>query len=359
MSSPEPNTIEEVQEFVRTRTRVLPHGNLTKPNLARADGFDPLPLTGLAGITAYEPSEFVFTALAGTPLGDVEKALAEHGQCMPFDPLYATSGSTIGGAIAASAGGPGQVRYGGVRDFVVGIRYVDSYGRIIQGGGKVVKNAAGFDLPKLFTGSLGRLGVIVEASFKVFPKPTASFTGRIEAESLENGVSRMTAMTRLPAEFEAMEMDANGVVTFRIGGDRSALHSRLDAISTALEHPVAEMAARDAAVFWNQRREPGKDAHSLIKVPIHIGQLTKLNTVVPEGCGRWFSVAGNAAWITAPSDQHLDGFPKALVELGLTGIVYRGSASYPPRIGALPSAAMEKHTRSALDPLEKFPPYQL
>src|SRR5436190_11409249 len=114
----------------------------------------------LSGMMEYDPAEFTFTALAGTPLAVVQKELAGNGQYLPFDPPLAAQGATLGGTVAAGLSGPGRLRYGGVRDFIVGVQWVDGSGTVIRGGGKVVKNAAGFDFPKLFTGSLGRLGIL-------------------------------------------------------------------------------------------------------------------------------------------------------------------------------------------------------
>ena len=115
-------------------------------------------------------SEFTFTALAGTPVREIAAALAERGQYLPFDPMLREAGATLGGTVAAGLSGPGRFRYGGLRDFILGVRFVDGEGRLLRLGGKVVKNAAGFDLPKFFVGSLGRFGVLAEMTFKVFPK---------------------------------------------------------------------------------------------------------------------------------------------------------------------------------------------
>ena len=140
---------------------------------------------GLSGVLEYEPGEYVFTALAGTPVAQVEAMLAEHGQYLPFDPLWPARGATLGGTVAANTAGPGRNRYGGVRDFLIGVRFIDGRGELVRGGGKVVKNAAGFDLPKLMVGSLGAFGLLVELSFKVFPQPEAFATLEIECGSLD------------------------------------------------------------------------------------------------------------------------------------------------------------------------------
>jgi glycolate oxidase FAD binding subunit len=96
---------------------------------------------------AYEPGEFTFTALAGTPVGEVKQLLAEQGQYLPFDPLLVERGATLGGVVAAGTAGPGRYRYGGVRDLLMGVRFVDGLGRLVGGGGQVVKESAGVDVP--------------------------------------------------------------------------------------------------------------------------------------------------------------------------------------------------------------------
>ena len=175
-----PDSIDAVCAAVRGHRCVLPSGGGTKPALSRLpEGVVRLDLRGLSGMVEYEPGmNSHSTALAGTPLSVIKAELAKHGQYLPFDPPLAAEGATLGGTVAAGLSGPGRLRYGGVRDFIVGVQWVDGSGELIRGGGKVVKNAAGFDFPKLFTGSMGRLGVLVEMTFKVFPAPAACCRGR-------------------------------------------------------------------------------------------------------------------------------------------------------------------------------------
>ncbi|MBI4768870.1 MAG: FAD-binding protein, partial [Chloroflexi bacterium] len=154
-----PTTIAEVRDAVRSLPRLLPRGGGSKPALSiPPEGVAALDLSGLTGLLEYDPAEFTFTALAGTPLSEVLAALSANGQYLPFDPPFAARGATLGGAVAAGLSGPGRYRYGGVRDFILGVRLVDGNGDLVRGGGKVVKNAAGFDIPKLMVGSLGQLG---------------------------------------------------------------------------------------------------------------------------------------------------------------------------------------------------------
>ena len=124
-----PTTPQEVQEAVLTHPRLRPRGAGTKPALSSPqEGEALLDLSGLRGILEYEPEEFVFTALAGTPLEEIEAALKAHGQYLPFDPPLLGKGATLGGTVAAGLSGPMRHRYGGVRDFILGVRFVDGEG---------------------------------------------------------------------------------------------------------------------------------------------------------------------------------------------------------------------------------------
>src|SRR5262245_14253852 len=172
--------------------RVIPVGAQTKPRLSTVDAVK-ISTLSLSGIVEYESSEFTFTALTGTPVRDIAAALAGRGQYLPFDPMLVDAGATLGGTIASGLSGPGRFRFGGLRDFILGVRFVDGGGRLLRLGGKVVKNAAGFDLPKFFTGSLGRFGFILEATFKVFPRPPGRLTLKLEAPTIEAAVKIILA----------------------------------------------------------------------------------------------------------------------------------------------------------------------
>src|SRR5262249_20856303 len=152
-------------DAVRSAPRVLTVGAGTKPRLSAVPGITRISTARLRGILEYDPSEFTFTALAGTSLGEISAVLAARGQYLPFDPPWVAAGSTLGGAVAAGLNGPARFRYGGMKDFILGVRFVDGTGRLLRMGGKVVKNAAGFDLPKFFVGSLGRFGALAELTF--------------------------------------------------------------------------------------------------------------------------------------------------------------------------------------------------
>jgi glycolate oxidase FAD binding subunit len=129
-----------------------------------------------AGIVSYEPTELVVTARCGTPLAELEAALAENGQMLAFEPPHFGSGATLGGTVAAGLSGPRRAAAGALRDHLLGAKLLDGQGNVLSFGGQVMKNVAGYDVSRLLAGSLGILGVILEASLKVQPRPPREST---------------------------------------------------------------------------------------------------------------------------------------------------------------------------------------
>ncbi|QWW68493.1 glycolate oxidase subunit GlcE [Rhizobium sp. WYJ-E13] len=167
---------------------------------------DRLRSTGLSGIVAYNPCEMVMTAKAGTPLAEVQAALAENSQMLAFEPmdhraLMGTSGEpTIGGVFAANVSGPRRFVAGAARDSLLGIRFVNGKGEIIKAGGRVMKNVTGLDLVKLLSGSHGTLGLMTEVTFRVPPRPKTEETIVISGLSDAEAANAMAAAMALPVE---------------------------------------------------------------------------------------------------------------------------------------------------------------
>ncbi len=171
---------------------VIPCGTRTKLDRgtppARYDIL--LDLSRLSGVIEHAAGDLTVTVRAGTRLDDLQAELAKAGQFLAVDPPVP---GTVGGLIACGDSGPRRFRYGGVRDLLLGVSFVRADGTLARGGGKVVKNVAGYDLPKLFTGALGTLGVIVEATFRLYPLPSVSATAVV------SGVSERAAADALSA----------------------------------------------------------------------------------------------------------------------------------------------------------------
>ena len=172
--------IEQVQAASAARTPLCIRGGDTKAFLGEPVQGQTLDTRDWSGIVSHEPTELVITVRAGTPLAEVEAALADKGQHLPFDPPHFVSGSgggaTIGGVVAAGLAGPARATMGGVRDFVLGAQFIDGRGDWLTFGGQVMKNVAGYDISRALAGSLGTLGVITHLSLKVLPVAPAEAT---------------------------------------------------------------------------------------------------------------------------------------------------------------------------------------
>jgi glycolate oxidase FAD binding subunit len=352
-----PANPSDVQELVRTLPKVLPHGSQTKaPLLASATGeVALLDIRGLAGIIEYEPGEYTFTAYAGTRLADIAAALSEHGQYMPFDPPLVETGATLGGTIAAGISGSGRYRYGGLRDFILGVHLVDGQGRLFRGGGKVVKNAAGFDIPKLMVGSMGRLGILISASFKVFPAPPATATLSVTLPSLANALDALARLTGGPYDLEALDLLPldGGAVTLlaRIGGPGDVLDARLERLRSLVGSGEKVM---EDSPLWAAAREfawvPGD--HLLVKVASTPEKLLALDeTLHAEHAVRRYALGGNLVWFAWPGDG--ESCHQFLQQQGIRGLVVRGDSARA-LIGPSMQNTFLDRVRLALDPSRRF-----
>ncbi len=199
---------------------------------------------GHAGIVEYEPTELVVTARCGTTLADLHETLSKQGQFLPFEPPAFGPGATLGGCVAAGLSGPRRASAGSVRDFILGAKIIDGRGQVLAFGGQVMKNVAGYDVSRLLAGSLGTLGLILEVSLKVLPKPPAERTLAFEmpqAKALEN--LNHWAARPLPLSASAWR---DGELSLRLSGAQSA-------IDAAAEKLGGE--AVDAQDFWTGVRE--------------------------------------------------------------------------------------------------------
>lgn len=173
------------------------------------------------GVIAYEPTELVITARAGTPLAEIETVLAERQQMLAFEPPRFSPTSTIGGVVAAGLSGPRRLQAGAVRDFVLGTRIIDGQGRILTFGGQVMKNVAGYDVSRVMAGSLGTLGLIAEVSLKVLPVPVAEATLRFACDPAE-GIVRVNRWGGQPLPISATAWHG-GALWVRLSGAEAAV----------------------------------------------------------------------------------------------------------------------------------------
>ncbi len=208
-----------------------------------------LDTTGYRGVIQYEPTELVITARAGTTLAEVEATLGECGQMLAFEPPRFATDATLGGCVATGLSGPRRAYAGAVRDFVLGIRMLDGRGTDLSFGGQVMKNVAGFDLSRLFTGSLGTLGLLLEVSLKVLPRPPEELTLRFEMDEPQ-AIETMNRWAGTPLPLSATCHHA-GCLTLRLSGAPAA-------IASARARLGGEEVA-DGASFWAAVREQTLD----------------------------------------------------------------------------------------------------
>ncbi len=174
-----------------------------------------------SGIIDYEPKELVLTVRAGTALIDVEKALADQNQMLPFEPPHFGAGATIGGIVATGLSGPRRAYAGATRDFVLGTRIIDGKGDDLNFGGRVIKNVAGYDVSRLMTGAMGTLGVILDISFKVLPRPQTETTLRFEMDEA-TAITRLNEWAGKPLPISASSY-FEGVVMLRLSAAQAGV----------------------------------------------------------------------------------------------------------------------------------------
>ncbi|NDY93872.1 glycolate oxidase subunit GlcE [Ideonella livida] len=187
---------------------------------------DELSTRMLSGVLAYEPTELVVTAKAGTPLVELEALLAQHGQCLAFEPPRFVShpgglSGTVGGMVAAGLAGPSRASVGSVRDYVLGATLLNGKGELLHFGGQVMKNVAGYDVSRLLAGSLGVLGVICDVSLKVLPEAPATLTLRFEMDQA-NALRHLNEWAGQPLPLSASAW-WDDVLVLRLKGARAAV----------------------------------------------------------------------------------------------------------------------------------------
>ncbi len=211
------------------------------------------------GIVAYEPSELVVTVRAGTPLVELEQELAAHGQMLACEAPH-FGAATVGGMVCAGLCGPGRERYGSLRDAVLGVSIMDGRGEILHFGGQVMKNVAGFDLARLFAGSLGVLGLLLQVSLRLQPRPQAELSLRFEMTAAN--ALRSVQGWHGAAEPISASVWHEGQLSVRLhGGERALAAAQARLGGAQIVH---------AAQFWHSVREQRlpffQQAHSLWRI---------------------------------------------------------------------------------------------
>jgi glycolate oxidase FAD binding subunit len=340
-----------------SKTALEIRGGCTKRFYGNVPRGEPFDVRDLAGISSYEPTELVVTALAGTPLMELESVLAERGQCLPFEPPHFGAAGTVGGMVAAGLAGPARASAGPLRDFVLGVTMLNGMGESLTFGGQVMKNVAGYDVSRLIAGSMGILGVICEVSLKVMPILPAYRTLCIE-------IDEAAALKRLNRwAGESFPMNAS---TWQ----RGRLHVRLAGAKAAVGRALEGAAGRElepqaAAAWWSGIRDHRHEFFSLSDAQLERGEclwrLAVPDSVPPialpgeqliewGGGQRWWRSAAPASQIRSAAER-----------AGGHATLVRAADKRPGVFTALKAASMVIHQRlkQSFDPAGIFNPGRL
>ncbi|KJZ20904.1 glycolate oxidase subunit GlcE [Loktanella sp. S4079] len=258
----QPQTEAALSDFIQSANAPLSIKGGGTREYAHVSG-DIVDMSGMSGITLYEPGALTVVAKAGTPLKELTQALAAENQRLAFEPmdhrtLLGTTGEpTIGGIVAANISGPRRIAVGACRDFLLGVRFVDGAGAIIKNGGRVMKNVTGYDLVKLMAGAYGTLGVLTEVSFKVLPKVETETTLVFDGLDDATAIRAMSDALCSPYEVTGAAHDpSQGKTYLRLEGfaDSVAYRARsltqlLGRYGTAIQAQTDWDAIRDVAAF--------------------------------------------------------------------------------------------------------------
>jgi glycolate oxidase FAD binding subunit len=291
------------------------------------------------GIVSYEPSELVVTARCGTPLAELEAALAEKGQCLAFEPPHFGGGATVGGMVAAGLSGPARATAGAVRDFVLGARFINGSGEHLTFGGQVMKNVAGYDVSRLMAGSWGTLGLITEVSLKVLPVAPA------EATLMCAGLPQKTALDLLhrwggqplPLNASAWVRDTSAqpvadYLFVRLRGAVAAVQSattRMTADAVAQGAQVTVMNNDEAAQDW---RASGEQTLQFFDAPSPDACLWRLSLaqtapVLDLPFATYIEWQGAQRWLWAPASKAVS-LRSAAQAAGGHASLFRASAAH-------------------------------
>ena len=348
-----PASVSELQALVQAHDRLHARGKGSKSAL-HPDAADAasIRLTRLRGITEYQPQEYTLTARAGTPVATIKSALSAKGQYLPFDPLLPDE-ATIGGTVAANLSGSRRYRYGGVRDFILGAAVVDGLGRAFRVGGKVVKNAAGFDLSKFLVGSLGRYAIMTELTFKVFPDAPDAVALSLRYASLQDALDAVHACNESVHELDMLDFapdDDGWRLLIGLAGFAESLPQRVDQFLDMLRGKTNLLDAQELADV-DAARDPlaSLDGAVRCKVALSPRQIPAFDARV-TGWRRRYSVGGSVAWLAGDDVDALDA---DLKDLGLRGLAIEGAVEKPV-LGKPLERILADRVKRVLDPQNKF-----
>ena len=304
------NVLQTFKERIATATAnkspLRIKGNGTKDWYGQSLQGEVLDTTAYSGIIAYDPTELVITARAGTSLREIGKALSEKNQMLAFEPPRFDGLATIGGIVASGLSGPRRQAVGAVRDFVLGAVLMDGKADVLHFGGQVMKNVAGYDVSRLLTGSMGTLGLILEVSIKVLPRPVAQQSLQF-AMTQEQALHQLNVWGGQPLPLSASCWH-NGMLAIRLSGAQAAVDAAIKKMGgDALPEPEK---------FWDRLREQEHaffdgvmqdKEHGLWRLSVPsvapVLNLQGQQCIEWGGAQRWLKTSASASAVRAAAEQ--------------------------------------------------------
>ncbi len=332
---------EKIREAAGRGTALRIRGGGSKDFYGNPPQGEILDTRGHAGVVAYEPTELVITARSGTLLSELHEVLVKQGQILPFEPPGFGPGATLGGCVAAGLSGPRRVSAGAVRDFMLGAKILDGRGQLLKFGGQVMKNVAGYDVSRLLAGSLGTLGLILEVSLKVLPRPPAELTLKFElpqAKALEN-LNRWAGRP-LPVSASAWR---DGELRLRLSGAGSAIRAAAEKLGGE------RLAAAEAAQYWTGVREQ-TDAFFAGEAPLWRLSLPSQAAPLELPGEQLLEWGGALRWLR--SGAGADTVRTAAARAGGHATLFRAADKSPGAFAPLPPilARLHRGLKQAFDP---------
>lgn len=336
---------DQVWQAMQEKRPLTIVGGGSKAMLGRRATGERLEVSHHRGIVDYDPRELVLTARAGTPLTEIEQTLAENNQMLAFEPPHFGDNATLGGTIACGLSGPRRPYAGAARDFVLGCRLLNGKGELLRFGGQVMKNVAGYDVSRLMAGAYGTLGVLLEISLKVLPRPAATTTLFHEC-SAEEAVELMSGLLN-----KALPVDAacyyKGQCYLRLAGSEQSVYEAQRKLPGESLNPRSH--------FWQRLRE---QQLSLFNSDTPLWRIVVKPDTSPLALdGDWlFDWGGAQRWLI--SDLDAQQIRNAVQQHGGHATLFRGgdrdAEIFQPL--AQPLRALHQRLKTSFDPQRVFNP---
>ncbi len=333
---------ERVKAAAANQTPLAIHGGNSKSFYGAAIVGESLDMRGYTGIIDYQPRELVLTVRAGTTLVEIEAAMLEANQMLPFEPPYFTPDATIGGTVAAGLSGPRRAYAGAVRDFVLGARVINGRGEDLHFGGRVIKNVAGYDVSRLLTGAMGTLGILTDLSFKVLPLPSAELTLQFAFDEA-TAIQRFNEWAGKPLPISATAWHA-GVATLRLSGAIAGVA----AAKTKLGGE--EIATAQAKQFWQALRDQQHDFFASHK-PMWRLSLPSTSQPIFSKTPQLIEWGGALRWLSTDIDA--EQIRATVSSIGGHATLFRATSKVAKVFHPLPTklAEIHRHLKNAFDPV--------